>query len=85
MEPGKIYPIDVEIWPHSRMWHKGEHIRIEVDGRFIMTEWYEDPKSGFVEDNGDGKHVIHTGGEYESWLQIPYIPPKYVSGDYVVR
>ena len=30
-------------------------------------------------------HVIYTGGEYESYLQIPYIPPKYVAGDYVVR
>ena len=23
------------------------------------------------------KHVFHTGGRYESYLQIPVIPPKY--------
>ena len=38
----------------------------------------------FYTDNGpEGtKHVIHTGGEYPSYLQIPTIPPKYQSGDY---
>lgn len=85
MEPGQIYPIDIEIWPHSRIWHKGESIRIEVQGRFIPTSWYEDPKMGFCEDNGEGIHVLHTGGKYESYLQIPFIPPKYKSGDYEVR
>ena len=29
--------------------------------------------------------VRATGGEYESYLQIPFIPPKYVSGEYEVR
>jgi hypothetical protein len=35
--------------------------------------------------NGDGMHVIHTGGKYDSYLQIPAIPPKYTSGEYVYR
>ena len=39
----------------------------------------------FDTDNGEGKHVIHTGGEYGSYLQIPFIPPKYKSGDYEYR
>jgi len=84
MEPGKIYPVDIEIWPHSRVWHKGEHLRIEIAGRFIKSDWMIDQIVGFVTDNG-GRHVIHTGGKYASYLQIPYIPPKYRSGDYVVR
>jgi hypothetical protein len=29
--------------------------------------------------------VIHTGGEYDSFLQIPVVPPKYQAGDYVYR
>jgi len=84
MEQGQIYPVDIEIWPHSRIWHKGEHLRIEISGRFIKTDWNMDQAVGFVTNNS-GRHVIHTGGQYESFLQIPYIPPKYRSGDYIVR
>ena len=85
LSPGEIVPVDIEIWPHSRIWHKGESIRIEVEGKFWMSEWYEDPKMKFVLDNGEGKHVLHTGGEHESYLQIPVIPPKYKCGNYVYR
>jgi hypothetical protein len=35
-------------------------------------------------DTGDkGKHIIHSGGKYDSYLQIPEIPPKYQAGDYI--
>lgn len=85
MEPGGIYPIDIEFYPHSRIWHKGESLRLEIQGRFIATEWYEDAHMTYDPDNGDGIHVIHTGAEYDSYIQIPFIPPKYKSGDYEVR
>lgn len=85
LKTGDIVPVEIEIWPHSRMWHKGETLRIEIEGRYIKTEWFEDRKMTFTEDNGDGIHVIHTGGRYDSYLQIPVIPPKYKSGDYEVR
>ncbi len=85
MEPGKIYEVAVEFYPHSRIWHKGESLRLEIQGRFIKTDWFEDPHMDPEPDNGEGMHVIHTGGKHASYLQIPVIPPKYVSGDYVVR
>ncbi len=85
MEEGKIYEVDIEFYPTSRIWHKGESLRLEIQGRFIPTEWYEDGHFCFTTDNGKGTHVIHTGGEYASYLQIPVIPPKYQSGDYVYR
>jgi predicted acyl esterase len=85
MEQGKIYPVDIEIVPTARIWHKGESIRLEIAGRFIKTEWYEDQRFIFELDNGEGTHVIHTGGKYESFLQIPYIPPRFRSGEYIYR
>ena len=84
-KPGEIVPVEVEIWPHSRIWHPGETLRIEVEGKYFKTEWFEDHKMDFQEDNGGGIHVIHTGGEYDSFLQIPFIPPKYKSGAYELR
>ncbi len=85
MEQGEIYEVEIEMFPHSRLWHKGEELRLEITGEFVKTDWYEDGHLDFETDNGNGKHVIHTGGKYASYLQIPVIPPKYVSGNFVVR
>lgn len=85
MQPGEIIPVDIEMYPHSRVWHKGEYISIRLAGRFIKTEWFHDASMNHETDNGDGIHVIHTGGKYDSYLQIPTIPPKYTSGDYVYQ
>jgi predicted acyl esterase len=26
LKPGEIVPVDIEIWPHSRIWHKGQQL-----------------------------------------------------------
>lgn len=85
LQPGEIVPVDIEFYPHSRVWHKGEYISVRLAGRFIKTEWFHDNSMDHEVDNGDGIHVIHTGGQYDSYLQIPTIPPKYTSGDYVYQ
>jgi predicted acyl esterase len=85
MKPGEIFPVDLEFYPHSRVWHKGEYIQVLLAGRFIKTEWFHDVAMNHEVDNGNGKHVIHTGGKYDSYLQIPVVPPKYTSGDYIYR
>lgn len=82
LSPGEIVPVDIEIWPHSRMWHKGEQIEILVSGHYIREGWFE-PFSW--ETRNKGEHVIHSGGKYDSYLQIPVIPPRYQVGDYTYR
>ena len=82
-EKGEIVPVDVEFYPHSRYWHKGEQLQIEIAGRFIKTEWFHDTDFNHETDNGEGTHVIHTGGKNDSYLQIPTVPPKYQVGDYI--
>lgn len=84
LEPGQIVEVDVEIHPHSRIWHAGEELVVDITPDFIKTEWYEDGKMNFATDNGpEGTmDVIHTGGQYASYLQIPVIPPKWQSGSY---
>jgi predicted acyl esterase len=83
MKPGEIFPIDIELYPHSRIWHKGETLRVQIAGYWIKTDWFHDGNMNYITDNGDGTDVIHTGGRYDSFLRIPTIPPKYTSGDYV--
>ena len=82
LNPGEIVPVDIEIWPHSRIWHKGQQMQILVSGHYIREGWFE-PFSWEL--NNKGSHVIHSGGKYDSHLQIPVIPPRYRAGDYVYR
>jgi predicted acyl esterase len=82
LSPGEIVPVDIEIWPHSRIWHKGEQLQVLVSGHYIREGWFE-PFSWEL--NNKGKHVIHSGGRYDSYLQVPIIPPRHKAGDYVFR
>jgi predicted acyl esterase len=82
LSPGEIVPVDIAIVPSSKIWHKGQKLRVQVAGRYIREGWFE-PLAW--ETDNKGSHVIHTGGKYESFLQIPVIPPKYQAGDYIYR
>lgn len=79
---GEIVPVDIAIVPSCRIWHKGQKLRIQIAGRYIREGWFE-PLSWDTDNRG--RHIIHTGGRFESFLQVPVIPPKYVAGDYVYR
>jgi predicted acyl esterase len=83
LSPGEIVPVDIEICPTSKFFHKGEQIRLEVAPQYLRDEgWFE----YFSWDtNNKGEHIIHTGGKYDSFFEIPAVPPKYVAGDKIYR
>lgn len=80
--PGQIVPVDIEINPHSRIWHRGEKLQVQIAGHYIRGDWFE-PLAWDTVNHGD--HIIHTGGQYDSYLQIPVIPPRYADGDNIYR
>ncbi len=83
LKPGEIVPVDIEIVPHSKIWHEGQQIRVQVAGRYIREPgWFE--RLVWMPDNR-GNHIIHSGGKYDSFLQIPVIPPRYVAKNYIYR
>ncbi|HYD16767.1 MAG TPA: CocE/NonD family hydrolase [Candidatus Nanoarchaeia archaeon] len=82
LKPGEIVPVDVELYPHSRIWHKGQQLEIQITGYYAREGWFE-PFSW--ETDNKGSHVIHSGGKHDSYLQIPVIPPRYKAGEYVYR
>ena len=82
LKPGQIVPVDIEIVPTSRFFPKGQQIRVSVAGRYIRGDWFEPLM--WNTDN-QGKHLVYTGGEYESFLQIPVIPPRFQDGDIMIR
>lgn len=82
LEPGQIVPVDIELVPTSRFWHKGQQIRVQIAGRYIREDWFE-PLTWDTDNKG--RHIVYTGGRYESFLQIPVVPPRFQDGDIIIR
>jgi uncharacterized protein len=78
LRPGEIVQVEFGIWPLGMKWHAGQQLRLVVQG--FALPWMQDEsvagsKPLFVWDTRNkGTHVIHTGGKYDSYLQIPNIP-----------
>ena len=61
LKPGEIVTIDVAFVPYSRIWHKGETLRLQIAGRYIRDELVRTPQMDYRQ---KGTINIHTGGEY---------------------
>ena len=73
LTPGEIVKVDVEIWPTSMVFKKGHRIRLDVQPRDGVGS------AGYMHYHADyntGKNTVYAGGEYESYLLLPVIPPK---------
>jgi predicted acyl esterase len=83
LSKGEIVTFEAPFFPFSRIWHKGEYLRLMITGRYVRDPSWFEPLSWKTDNKGD--HIIHTGGNFDSYLQIPIIPPKHTAGDYVYR
>lgn len=72
--PGEIVPVEVEIWPSSTLFRKGETLRVLVQGKDIYVYEEAHTQGSHLELRNAGEHVIHTGGRYPSHLLVPLIP-----------
>lgn len=84
LEPKQIVPVDIEIYPSSKIFHAGERIRVVVSGHYLRDGWgWFEPFKWDLRNKGD--HLIYTGGEYDSHLLVPVVPPKLQAGSYKHR
>jgi predicted acyl esterase len=84
LKPKEIVPVDIEIYPSSRIWHAGEQLRVVVSGRYLRDGWgWFEPFAWDLRNKGD--HIIYTGAEYDSHLLVPVVPPKRKARNYVHR
>jgi predicted acyl esterase len=74
LRPDEVVPVDIEIWPTSVLFQSGEKLRLIIQGSDIY--WYpsEVHTDGHLDTVNKGDHVIHTGGEHESFLLAPVVP-----------
>ena len=71
-EKGERVPVDIELYPSSTFFAAGEALQLIIAGDEIIPS---PPYKKSAEGN-HGKHVLHFGGKYESYLLIPVIPQK---------
>ena len=72
LQPEKIVPVEIEIWPTSIVFEPGERLVLEVGAK-------DDPQSFFQHDDPKdrartGRNTIHTGGAFDSHLLLPIVP-----------
>jgi predicted acyl esterase len=70
LNPGEIVPVDIELYPSSTFFSAGEHLQLIIASDEIIPS----PPYHKSVDCNHGKHVLHFGGEYDSYLLVPRIP-----------
>ncbi|WP_426625709.1 CocE/NonD family hydrolase C-terminal non-catalytic domain-containing protein [Leifsonia sp. McL0607] len=76
LSPGEIVPVEIAVWPSSRVCYPGERLRLVISGHrtpswFLPFAW---------EVRNQGRHTLHTGGQFDSHLLVPVVPRrKYAS------
>jgi predicted acyl esterase len=74
LSKGEIVPIEVAFWPTSLLFHKGEKMEVVIAG--FDFKGPQSAESSRDESDNKGRHVIYSGGEYDSHILVPFIPKK---------
>jgi putative CocE/NonD family hydrolase len=74
LKTGEIVPVEIEILPSGTLFERGEKIRLIVQGSDIYNYPEEYHSQGHTATVNKGKHIIYTGGKYDSHLLVPVIP-----------
>jgi predicted acyl esterase len=73
LEPGEPTELQIEIWPTSMVYRKGSRLVLVVSSDHPLT--MQGSMVGLYRAR-HAKDTIHTGGRYDSYLQLPIVPPK---------
>ncbi len=65
----EIVPVEIALLPSSTLFRKGESLRLFIQGHCPTDHWvvFYDWLIN------KGRHVVYTGGRYDSYLQVPVI------------
>jgi uncharacterized protein len=74
LKSGEIVPVEIEIWPSSTLFERGEKLQVVVQGSDI--DMYPGQIATYLHMAyvNRGEHIIYTGGKYDSSLLVPVIP-----------
>jgi len=67
LKAGEIVPVDIELYPSSTFFSAGESLQLIIAAEEIISSPPYRKDASF----NRGRHVIHFGGKYESYLLVP--------------
>jgi predicted acyl esterase len=68
-----VVRLDIEIWPTSMVFRKGHRIRLDIQPRDGI---FSAPFTHYHADYNIGTNTVYAGGDMESYLLLPVMPPK---------
>ena len=72
LKSGEAVLLDIAIWPYGMVVKEGEELRLTVGG--VNTRQHLRPDDVRSKLRNTGRHVVHTGVNWESYLLLPMIP-----------
>ncbi|WP_313960549.1 CocE/NonD family hydrolase [Curtobacterium pusillum] len=69
LAPGEVAEIEIDLFPVGLRFHAGEQLRFVVSSRNLLGTLMPAIRE-YVGAN-TGTHVVHTGGDHASYLQLP--------------
>lgn len=72
LKPGEIVEIQIDLFPIGLVFYPGEQLRFIISSKNDLGAIMPGTPGYSPENNG--KHIIHSGGEHASYLQLPVKP-----------
>jgi predicted acyl esterase len=69
LQPGEVAEIEIDLFPIGLVFHPGEQLRLVISGHNALGSVMPGVPE-YVPQN-KGRHIIHTGGDRASYLQLP--------------
>lgn len=69
LSPGQVVDVEIDLLPVGLTFYPGEQLRLVVSGRSLLGTMM--PGNREYAPANSGRHVLHTGGDRASYLQLP--------------
>lgn len=69
LSAGEVVDVQIDLLPIGLVFHAGEQLRFIISGQSILGTMM--PNMGVYTSPNGGTHIVHTGGDYASYLRLP--------------
>ncbi|CAG8908896.1 unnamed protein product [Penicillium egyptiacum] len=70
--PGEVVKLEIALWPTGISFDAGEKLTFKVAGHHMAFAEFIALQGGYETDN-KGRHNLHIGSKYPSYIEIPFI------------
>ncbi|MFE7083633.1 CocE/NonD family hydrolase [Priestia megaterium] len=69
LSPGEVVNLEIDLLPVGLVFYPGEQLRLIISGRSLLGTMM--PGNLEYTSPNTGTHIVHTGGDHASYLQLP--------------